>query len=91
MGAFYSVDADGNLNLVKQYDNFRKTWDIAAFGGFVSGGFFLYDRAAGVGSFYSVDAHGNLNLLKQYDNFRKTWDLALMSLPVESIQTNGAL
>jgi len=76
-GAFYSVDAQGGLRLIKQYDDFRKTWDIAVTGNFAPGGLFLYDRSAGTGAFYSVDAQGGLRLIKQYDDFRKNWDIAV--------------
>ena len=57
IGAFYSADANGGLRLIKQYDNFRKTWDIAVNVKFLpsGGGLFLYDRSAGTGAFYSVD------------------------------------
>jgi hypothetical protein len=66
------------MNLLHQYDDWRRSWDLAVMGGFAPGGLLLYDRSAGTGAFYSVDAHGGMNLLHQYDDWRRSWDLAVM-------------
>jgi hypothetical protein len=80
VGAFYAVDARGDLDLLQQYNDWRTSWDLAVTGGWAgpgNSGLLLYDRSAGVGAFYGIDGKGNMKLLQQYNDWRTSWDLAV--------------
>jgi hypothetical protein len=85
VGAFYSVDSHGNMTLLHEYDDWRKTWSQI-----VPTGFFyppeiltpvavkhlsllFYDAHAGEGFLYNHDDAGNMSLVKSYSGWRHTW------------------
>jgi hypothetical protein len=76
-GEFYTTDGYGNLQLLKKYTGWRKSWSIIVpteqHGN--STDLLFYDRAAGEGEFYSTDGYGNIQLLKQHTGWRNSWSM----------------
>jgi hypothetical protein len=74
--AFYQIHDSGNLTLVKQYDDWRKSCTQIVQSNFTSkdeSGFLFYDANAGVGEIYGIDSQGNITLLQHYDGWRSSW------------------
>jgi hypothetical protein len=69
------MDDFGNLNLLRRYTGWRKTWSLIVpyFGGTLLTDLLFYDANAGEGEFYSTDGQGGINLLQRYNGWRKTW------------------
>jgi hypothetical protein len=81
VGAFYAVDARGDLQLLQQYDDWRTSWDLAVTGGWAGpndSGLLLYDRAAGFAAFYAITSGGNMNLLQQSDGSVRAADYVVV-------------
>jgi N,N-dimethylformamidase beta subunit-like protein len=78
-GAFYETDGHGNLNLLREYDDYpfdATSWTQILSGRFTDTpytGLLLYDQAIGFGAFYDADGHGNLNPLSEYPELGSSW------------------
>jgi len=80
VGEFYRTDGKGNMTLMLNHSNWRKTWSIIRKGKFSTNTFddlLFYDPtpAAGVGEFYRTDGKGNIALIQNHSNWRKTWSI----------------
>src|SRR6266702_681445 len=84
VGAFYSVDANGNMSLIREDDGWRKTWWQIVPTGFYTPehpspseqlhlSLLFYDDVAGEGELYTLDAQGNMGLLKTNTGWRHNW------------------
>jgi PASTA domain-containing protein len=69
---FYDVWGQGNINLMKSYNNWSTTHTIIVpgnFGGIGQTDLLIYDGATGNAGFYDVWGQGNINLMKSYNNW----------------------
>ena len=76
LGELWATDGQGGISLVKQYPQWRKTWDLiipCALSGDVINGLVFYDRAAGLGKLYATDGNGNLHLVSRHADWSHDW------------------
>jgi hypothetical protein len=75
---FFRTDGAGNISLLKEHKDWRKTWHVILagdFGGDQHADLLFYDRINGEAKFYTTDGKGNISLLRHYTDWKKTWDL----------------
>ncbi len=76
-GEFYRVSAAGRVELIREFDNWRHTWDIIVPGRWDNGtgtDLLFYDRTAGEGEFYGVNDDGIMEWGRRSRGWRRTWD-----------------
>jgi hypothetical protein len=69
---FFDVWGQGNINLMKSYNNWSTTHTIIIpgnFGGIGQTDLLIYDGATGNAGFFDVWGQGNINLMKSYNNW----------------------
>jgi hypothetical protein len=89
VGAFYSTDGAGHIQLISENFQDRQFTHVAT-GIFDDSGFagiLLYDQVAGVANFYSTDGKGSLTLLQSHNDWRKTWTHIVAAPFVDSPHT----
>jgi hypothetical protein len=87
-------DAFGGLEPLREYWDWRRTWDIIIPISSVSSYprvFMCYDRAAGVIATLSVDQSGNIMERKVYSDARRTWDIIVPSAFARTPETMGVI
>ncbi|MFM9106671.1 MAG: hypothetical protein ACKOWF_08230, partial [Chloroflexota bacterium] len=87
-------DAFGGLEPIREYADWRRTWDMIVPLSAVSSFprvFMLYDRAAGVIAVMSVDQYGNTMERKLYTDARRTWDIIAPSNFCRTPETMGVV
>ena len=70
VGEFYTTDGQGNISLLKSYNNWRPSWSVIMAGNLTGGQFddlLFYDPSAKVAELYATDGQGNITLLQGYD------------------------
>ena len=84
-GAFFSNDGNGNLTLLREYDNMDPTWTIILAGNFNGRGYddlFFYSphlgpNGRGLGQIYTNDGTGEITHLKSMRNLNPEWTVIL--------------
>jgi hypothetical protein len=87
-------DAFGGLEPIREYADWRRTWDIIVPLSSVTSYprvFMLYDRAGGTIAVMSVDQYGNTMERKLYTDARRTWDIIVPSNFCRTPETMGVL
>jgi hypothetical protein len=77
-GVFFKIDNQGDLTLVGQQSDWRKSWDQIVpwkFGAYDCSGFLFYDREAGEGWLYRTGSDGSLTPVQNYAGWRNSWAL----------------
>ena len=93
LGQIYASDptGNGNLTLLKSYDNWNPNWDIILPGKYNEDSIydlFFYDSRGGrdgrgMGQFYSCNSRGEITPLRTYRNMNAEWKI-ILSGPVNS-------
>ena len=61
-GEFYNIiDAKGNIDLLKSYSGWRKSWTHIVYS--FTPSLLFYDRSGGAAEFYDLDGQGNIHLV----------------------------
>ena len=67
------LDASGNLQELRTYTNWRKTWtSVVPFG---INGLLAYERGTGYATLFTIDQFGSVRELRSYNDWSLTWDL----------------
>ncbi|MBU7046201.1 MAG: C39 family peptidase [Theionarchaea archaeon] len=77
-GEIYVSRGNGDMELLKQFNNWRHTWSIIVagnFGGDSLTDLLFYDPVKGEGEIYVSRGNGDMELLKQFNNWRHTWSI----------------
>jgi hypothetical protein len=83
VGEFYSTDGQGNITLLRSYDDWDTDWDLIVpgnFGGTATTGqtdILLYSRNRGVASFLEVAGAADINTLNTYTDWDTDWDVII--------------
>ena len=82
----FKIDALGNIQTLRNYANWRKTW--TSFTAYGTNGLLAYERSSGYATFFSLDQTGATLVLRSYNDWRATWDL-LTNGPFTSAELPG--
>lgn len=80
VGAFYGIQKNGNLQLIKTHTGWRTSWTQIISGKFSDNDgqqLLFYDAAAGTGEFYFVDDSGTHRLIRTDPGWRSSWHTIL--------------
>ena len=80
IGAFYGIQRNGNLRLIKTHTGWRTSWTQIISGKFSDNEgkqLLFYDAAAGTGEFYFVDDSGTHRRIRTRTGWRSSWHTIL--------------